>query len=273
MISLAAPTQTTIRYIATPSLLSIVKTTNKESTTQYVSDANPLFKTIVELLPQSEDLFTTSTDILTNLKQAAVSTLTGGALVDGKLNGIDIPTTLADRIVSLSAQNLPYQPLIDFWTKLQANTHLDVESKNKLFEAIGTVNHPLTWDGSFIAYSRANGIPPADSNYALRCSTLSSAAQSCTDAGVLMDFLINPESVTSFKNGAMMAAEFTKLSILNESHTEASSLVSIEADSISGMYVRRPYNRASAFAAISNQLNSIVAAELPSVSYKTTSCD
>lgn len=270
---LATSTQTVVRYIATPTLLSIVKTSNQETTTSYISNSNPLFKTIVELLPQSEDLFTTSTDLLTNLQQTATSILTEGSLIDGKLNGTDIPTLLADRIVSLAVQNLPYQPLVDFYFKLQANTHLDEVSRDLLIEVVGTVNHPLTWEGSFIAYTRANGIPPTGSTSRLRCTALSTAAQGCTDAGVLVDFVINPESVVSFDGKVMFASDYTKLSVLDESHQESASLVSIEADAISGMFVRRPYSRASALAAISNQLNSIVNTELPSVSYQTTSCD
>jgi hypothetical protein len=77
---------------------------------------------------------------------------TGLDLRDGKLwdGETALPDALTTRILKFRDLELPYQPLLNFWANLKANPSFN--SRQMLYKFLEHNGHPLTEDGSFIAY-------------------------------------------------------------------------------------------------------------------------
>ncbi len=67
-------------------------------------------------------------------------------------DGQEIHNAVADRIIEFCRQNLPYQPLINFWRNIQQNP--SEESKKHLFLFLEVNKMPITPDGQFLAYKK-----------------------------------------------------------------------------------------------------------------------
>src|SRR5690606_34611270 len=61
-----------------------------------------------------------------------------------------VPDALGDKIIEYSNQNLPYQPLINFWNNLKENP--SYRAVQGLFGFLLKHNLPITKDGHFVAY-------------------------------------------------------------------------------------------------------------------------
>lgn len=85
-------------------------------------------------------------DISVSFKKAGLD------LVDGivSINGEALPAELSDRIVAFKDNDLPFDPLLNFWTKLKTNPSFN--SRRMLYKFLEHNGHPLTKDGNFIAY-------------------------------------------------------------------------------------------------------------------------
>lgn len=92
---------------------------------------------------------------LVSVAQAMENKSKGKVVVrDGQLfvKGVAVPAELARKIQNFIDEGLPYQPLIKFAEKLQANP--SYRAVNELFQFLEKNNHPFTENGNFIAYKR-----------------------------------------------------------------------------------------------------------------------
>lgn len=76
----------------------------------------------------------------------------GLTLKDGLLYmGEDsLPETLSKRVIALVENNLPIEPMVNFWNNLKSNPSFN--SRKMLYAFLEHNGHPLTQDGCFIAY-------------------------------------------------------------------------------------------------------------------------
>jgi hypothetical protein len=187
-----------------------------------------------------------------------------------------IPMSVGKNIKELEEQNLPFQPLINFWLKLR--NHPDSDIKEKLGELAGRPGVPLTWDGDLIFYTRASWVPPsADieeitslkyldklklsdwsgdefspgktmaSSRPLVCGDFNWITQVCPDAGVIYDIQVNPiHVISSFRYGMdLKVSQFTYLSQLEEKSTLSDKIffVKVETNTFGErLVVRKPYS-------------------------------
>jgi hypothetical protein len=187
-----------------------------------------------------------------------------------------VPKSIAERIKELKEQNLPFQPLINFWLKLRS--HQDESIKEKLGESAGRPGVPLTWDGDLVLYTRASWVPPSAgieeitslaylnkmklsdwsggefspgktmlSSKPMTCGDFNWITQVCPDAGVIYDIQVNPLHVVNLiRNGMeLKVSQFTYLSQLEEKSvlTDKIFFVKIETNTFGErLVVRKPYS-------------------------------
>ena len=187
-----------------------------------------------------------------------------------------IPNSVGKRIKELEEQNLPFQPLINFWLKLR--NHPDGEVREKLGESAGRPGIPLTWDGDLIFYTRASWVPPSTdieeitslayldklklsdwsgaeftpgktmvSSTLLKCGDFNWITEVCPDAGVIYDVQVSPlHVVNSDRNGMELeVSQFTYLSELEEQSvlTDKIFFVKVETNTFGErLVVRKPYS-------------------------------
>lgn len=68
------------------------------------------------------------------------------------IDGVVVRNVICDRILKFCQEDLPYQPLINFWKNIQENP--SEESKEHLFLFLEANMMPITDDGCFLAYKR-----------------------------------------------------------------------------------------------------------------------
>jgi hypothetical protein len=73
------------------------------------------------------------------------------------VDGEELPKVLSDKVSFFINENLPYEPLINFWNNLKKNP--SGNSVQELYGCLEHNHHPITPDGCFIAYKAV------DSNY------------------------------------------------------------------------------------------------------------
>jgi hypothetical protein len=251
-------------------------TIHKDGKTHLISkDSNSYFDFIKSTLLKAG---TANTNLLSwggQIKQA-----TAGAFNynKGKFYYEDepVPKSVGERIKELEDQNLPFQPLINFWLKLK--DHPDREIREKLGQSAGRPGIPLTWDGDLILYTRASWVPPsADkeeitsltnlnrftrldwssnkftpgktmvSSTALICGDFTWITEVCPDAGVIYDIQVNPLHVvkSSPLGGKLEVSQFTYLSQLEEHSalTDKIFFVKVETNTFGKqLVVRKPYS-------------------------------
>jgi hypothetical protein len=71
------------------------------------------------------------------------------------VNGVEAPTALSNKIIKFSNEGLPYLPLLKFVERLQANP--SYRAVNELYGFLEKNDHPITEEGTFIAYTRVRG--------------------------------------------------------------------------------------------------------------------
>lgn len=91
-------------------------------------------------------------DIPTLLDVSKVYGVAGLKVKDNNLwlDGEQIHGVLADRIIKLQAESLPFEPLLKFARKLKKNPSYN--SREQLYKFLEHNGHPLTTEGNFIAY-------------------------------------------------------------------------------------------------------------------------
>ena len=75
------------------------------------------------------------------------------------VRGLPMRSSLADRIVQMAENDVPFEPLIRFMVNLDANP--SAESRDALFDFLDQGHFPLTDDGCFLAYK---GVTTAELN-------------------------------------------------------------------------------------------------------------
>jgi hypothetical protein len=259
-----------LTYLATKNLLTV----SIGGKTEFLSSRHPLFPALVKFLPRSSEfiLGDDATSPMEQAKNAVYAQLTHGILVDGKIDGIPVNDLISGKIVTLLAQGLPYQPLLAFWSKLQANSHLSAVDIDRVVLMGATKFAPITWDGDLILYARANMnqsnvgyalrdpsrpvVAPNPATFApadLRLGTLDHISQMCADVGPMFDFLVNPAEILSVNCHSFVASGGVRISRLTERHSEASSMVSLDASGIGQIVIRNPHDRATALKALPHQ--------------------
>ena len=214
-----------------------------------------------------------------------ISEATAGAFTycQGKFYYQDqpIPMSVGKRIKELEEQNLPFQPLINFWLKLR--NHPDSDIKEKLGESAGRPGVPLTWDGDLIVYTRASWVcaswvsPSTNieeitslayldklklsdwsggefvpgktvvSPTSTRCGDFNWITKVCPDAGVIYDLQVNPLHVVNLGRTGMEleVSQFTYLSKIEEQSvlTEKIFFVKLETNTFGErLVVRKPFS-------------------------------
>lgn len=76
----------------------------------------------------------------------AVTIENGAVFMDGE----ELPSQLSNTILDFEKEGLPYEPLVQFWSKLKKNP--SYRARNQLFSFLEHNGHPITEDGCFIAY-------------------------------------------------------------------------------------------------------------------------
>ena len=76
----------------------------------------------------------------------------GFQVVDGvvHVDGDALPESLSARVLDFFNNNLPFEPLLKFWSKLKNNPSFN--SRQMLFKFLEHNGHPITTEGNFIAY-------------------------------------------------------------------------------------------------------------------------
>jgi hypothetical protein len=281
-------------YLVTSNLLTI--TVNGK--TDFISKAHPLFDKLVEFLPKSSEFIIEDNDIRPSqqLKEAVYYDLTSGIIKNGAVDGIVINNVMAEKIVNLLAQDLPYQPLLKVWVKLQNNPYLSKEDKAKVLETAATTDMPITWAGDLVLYARANmnrnqmselvtltnvdnllgdiGRPKVNKESVFKLGLLAQVSSMCTDAGVMSDWLVDPAEIKELKRNFYSALNASKISTLTERYGLAQSKVLLDASSLGGLVIRDPHNAATSLAALPHQqayAHKAAVAKLESA-FKSASC-
>lgn len=68
-----------------------------------------------------------------------------------------LPVTLAKRLIEFAKEDLPVEPLLNFWSNLKLNP--SKESIKDLFTCLEVNHHPITPDGCFLAYKKVKSLP------------------------------------------------------------------------------------------------------------------
>ena len=167
---------------------------------------------------------------------------------DGEIyvNGIVAPTVLGNKIVRFSEEGLPFEPLVKFAESLQKNPSF--RAVNELFQFLEKNDHPITENGSFIAYKKvrenfmdvhsgtfdnsvgnvvemprnqvnedatqtcSNGLHVANYNY----------ASNFYGGGVMLEVEVNPADVVSvpvdYNNAKMRVCKYKVLGVVTQEH-------------------------------------------------------
>lgn len=185
-----------------------------------------------------------------------------------------IPEVIAKRILSFLDDNLPIEPLVNFWKNLRKNPSQN--SKNMLYEFLEKNHHPITPEGYFIAYKKVtkqNGklvdshTHTFDNSVGLtvvmdRKDVVEDKHTSCApglhvasweyaqsfSGTVLIEVLVNPENVVSvpsdYKQQKMRCCEYTVIDIISESGTDNKKYSSPIKDNL--VNVKKPVHQSNA---------------------------
>jgi hypothetical protein len=255
-----------LTYLITDRLLTI---TSGEAT-EFIGEQHPLFASLVNFLPRAAEFIIEEqrgTEVLTKTRELLYTELTGGLVVDGKIDGQTCPEALYLRLVDLINQRLPYAPLLKLWANLEANPNLDPEARSQILTVAGTLVAPISWQGDLVLYARPNMLrhnisrlsefldvnskdPATPSARTYRLSTLSYVAALCRDVGTMSDYLVKAGEIVSYQDLQFTVSKLTKISDLAEQHSETGSIVQLQADSIGGTVIRQPFDPATALAVL-----------------------
>lgn len=193
---------------------------NFETVLQAIKDRN--FDIIPDLLDPKVAIY--------NFSDGIFEVIDGTVHVEGK----PVPDALSRKIISFSKEGLPYKPLLNFWTKLQANpSYRNVQG---LFEFLDIKDYPITAEGDIIAYkgvksdwtdrytgtisnkigetvrmprNEVNDNPELECQKGFHVSDYNFALSYSGSDGHMTMVSVNPEHIVSFPN----AYHFTKLRV------------------------------------------------------------
>jgi len=167
---------------------------------------------------------------------------------DGEIyvNGIVAPTVLGNKIVRFSEEGLPFEPLVKFAESLQKNPSF--RAVNELFQFLEKNDHPITENGSFIAYKkvRADFMDVHSGTFdnsvgnvveMPRNQVNEDATQTCSNGlhvanynyatnfyggGVMLEVEVNPADVVSvpvdYNNAKMRVCKYKVLGVVTQEH-------------------------------------------------------
>jgi hypothetical protein len=167
---------------------------------------------------------------------------------DGEIyvNGIVAPTVLGNKIVRFSEEGLPFEPLVKFAESLQKNPSF--RAVNELFQFLEKNDHPITENGSFIAYKkvRADFMDVHSGTFdnsvgnvveMPRNQVNEDATQTCSNGlhvanynyatnfyggGVMLEVEVNPADVVSvpvdYNNAKIRVCKYKVLGVVTQEH-------------------------------------------------------
>jgi len=135
-----------INYILTAKTVIV----NFENNTHTVDKGTVEYEQIVKCLKDKKiddipNIINTSAR-LNKYSNGKFSVESGVIVMDGEM----LPSQLSDRILSFEKDELPYEPLVNFWNNLKNNP--SYRARHQLFNFLEHNGHPITDDGCFIAY-------------------------------------------------------------------------------------------------------------------------
>lgn len=107
--------------------------------------------------------FSKALEAVKNDDQATIQKMINGESFEGikgleivngtpHVNGKQVESDLAGRLMQMISEGLPLDPLVNFITKLDNNTSF--RTRKELFKFLSYAGHSLTKDGNFIAYKK-----------------------------------------------------------------------------------------------------------------------
>lgn len=122
-----------------------------------INKSSPLFEKIKEaLVAKDYDKVIKLLDSETTIREffngdLNVEVRNGHVFIDGET----VPDILNKRILAFIQQDLPYEPIVNFWKNLVKNPSKN--SVDQLYGCLDHNHHPITSDGCFIAYKAITG--------------------------------------------------------------------------------------------------------------------
>ena len=132
-----------MNYIILPQSLIL----NHEGKTTTINKADGRYDQIIQKIREGK-----FEEIIPLLSIADSLNERGFQVIDGLvyLDGEALPDSLSERVLDFFNNNLPFKPLLKFWSKLKNNPSFN--SRQMLFKFLEHNGHPITTEGNFIAY-------------------------------------------------------------------------------------------------------------------------
>ena len=132
-----------MNYIILPQSLIL----NHEGITTTINKADGRFDQIIQKIKEGK-----LDEIIPLLSISDALSKRGFDIIDGivHVDGDALPESLSARVLDFFNNNLPFEPLLKFWTKLKNNPSFN--SRQMLFKFLEHNGHPITTEGNFIAY-------------------------------------------------------------------------------------------------------------------------
>lgn len=129
-------------------------TVNYDGETHTVDKSRPEYRKVIDALKEGRkddipDIINASKAI-SSFSDGKFSVKNGLVYVGEQTEDNRVPDVLARRILAFAQEDLPVEPLIKFFNNLKLNTSF--RSRQGLYEFLEHNGHPITDDGTFIAY-------------------------------------------------------------------------------------------------------------------------
>lgn len=138
----------------------VINITGKKPIFLDIADRKDLMDEVLECIRNNDEAgLTLLLDKKENIKKWSDSYIyvDENDIVRFKADNSEIPNAIGKKIIAMHEENLPYQPLINFWTNLKKNP--SQRSIDQLFGFLEANHHPITPDGKFIAYKKVTRLP------------------------------------------------------------------------------------------------------------------
>lgn len=222
-----------MRYIASDRLISYFNDQTK--TVSFLSvENNSYFQIVREHLRKNLNCNEVTTAAIEGDVAVLVKNLGDTDLVyeDGKyfLFEEEIPEGIAKKVLELRQQELPYQPLLNYWRKAKQGGLVSQLLCDEIASLIGTRDIPLTWDGDLILYMRSSWVKPNEEtpwvqnyepgqkvNQVAICGGFTWVSSTCPDAGLMFEVQVNPAQLTPiYEIGAVTNFKATAMTFIGE---------------------------------------------------------
>jgi hypothetical protein len=132
-----------MNYIILPQSLVL----NHEGNTTTINKADGRYDQIIQKIKEGKlDEIIPLLSISNALSERGFEIIHGLVHVEGEA----LPDALSQRVLDFYNNNLPFQPLLKFWSKLKDNPSFN--SRQMLYKFLEHNGHPITTEGNFIAY-------------------------------------------------------------------------------------------------------------------------